>query len=210
MPSCRGNKVSLRSQEGSCGPPLLRHRREEKLSLVTTYRGGKSVLREGMTCARSYTKKWHPQDFNQVRLPRADFAEGSCWARVSRLQWAWVMLTLWPTHLFFHPMSGILLQEGASRPVLYQHETGHLDAKPAGNTGISVWPGKVLFSSTKIPRAAHKGSRGCGEGFWLYGFGEVAGSRRPMINTGAPGTAAFGKKAGLQQVGFPGGDVCHQ
>lgn len=65
------------------------------------------MLREGMTCARSYTKKWHPQDFNQVRLPRADFAAGSCWARVSRLQWAWVMLTLRPAHLFFHPMSGI-------------------------------------------------------------------------------------------------------
>lgn len=36
------------------------------------------MLREGMTCARSHTKKWHRQDFNQVRLPRADFPERSC------------------------------------------------------------------------------------------------------------------------------------
>lgn len=38
------------------------------------------MLREGMTCARSHTRKWHRQDFNQVRLLRADFPEGSCWA----------------------------------------------------------------------------------------------------------------------------------
>lgn len=36
------------------------------------------MLREGMTCARSHTQKWHLQDFNQVCLPRADVPAGSC------------------------------------------------------------------------------------------------------------------------------------
>lgn len=57
------------------------------------------MLREGMSCARSHTKKWCLEDFNQVRLPRADFPAGSGWAGVSRLQWAWVMLTLACSHV---------------------------------------------------------------------------------------------------------------
>lgn len=61
------------------------HCSEEKLSLVTTYRGGKIVLREGITCARPHTKKWHLQEFSQVCTPRADFPAGICRARGWRL-----------------------------------------------------------------------------------------------------------------------------
>lgn len=197
VPSCGGNKVTLWSQEGSCGPPLLRHYREEKLGLVTTYRGRTSVPREGVTSARSHTKEWHLQDFNQVRLPRADFPAGSCWARVSGLQWAWVTLICGLLIHSFTPRQGSGFRKERHSLFSTNMSLATWVLSLLATQGSLFGLGRFCSQAPRSPELPIMGAMAGGRASGCMVFGEVPGSLRPMVNTGVPGTAAFGKKAGL-------------